>query len=86
MKIDRSFASRLERNTEGVAVVSSMRELSRILGLKPVAEGVETPEQLRLLEEPGGDLAQGYHFAPPLRGDEILEAIQTSFTTDSARA
>jgi diguanylate cyclase (GGDEF)-like protein len=82
LKIDRSFASHLEQNVESVAVVSSMIELSRVLGLKTVAEGVETPEQLRLLEELGCDLAQGFHFAPPLTGDEVLEVIQTSFTTD----
>ena len=59
-KIDRSFVSELERGGNDLAIVSVILGLARDLGLKVVAEGVETEEQLVLLKDKGCDLVQGY--------------------------
>ena len=66
LKMDRSFIEKLDQNSESVALVSAMIDLSRALGLRTVAEGVETSAQLACLTELGCDLAQGFYFAKPL--------------------
>ncbi len=70
LHIDRSFVERLWEDT-GSQRVSSMIELAHSLGIKVVAEGVETADQLARLKEFGCDLAQGYHFSKPLPADEV---------------
>ena len=70
LKMDRSFIEKLDQNTESVALVSTMIDLSRTLGLRTVAEGVETPAQLSCLTKLGCDLAQGYYFSKPLPGED----------------
>lgn len=70
LKIDRSFVSGLGKDAGDGAIVSAVVTLARDLGLKVVAEGVETEGQLRMLRELGCDSAQGYHFARPLSAGE----------------
>ena len=76
IKIDRSFISRLgsrdeaQNDSGNVKIVSAVISLARTMGMKVVAEGVETEEQLSRLREMGCDLAQGYHFARPLPAEE----------------
>jgi EAL domain-containing protein (putative c-di-GMP-specific phosphodiesterase class I) len=75
VKIDRSFLADLD--SERSAIVSAIVELSHVLGLKVIAEGVETTDQLRLLEMLGCDRAQGYLFArsgPPQMVDALVFA------------
>ncbi len=76
LKIDRSFVSRLGQETRDRAVVSGMIELSHALGLKVVAEGVETPGQLSELGALSCDLAQGYYFSAPDAPGLILKAVR----------
>jgi diguanylate cyclase (GGDEF)-like protein/PAS domain S-box-containing protein len=66
IKIDKSFVKGLEESVEDIAIVRMVIELAHSLGMEVVAEGVETGEQARLLSEMGCDMAQGYHFSPPL--------------------
>lgn len=70
LNIDRSLVEKLEEDTGG-QMVSATITLARSLGIKIVAEGVETAGQLARLEELGCDLAQGYHFSKPLPADEV---------------
>ena len=70
LKMDRSFIEKLDQNAESTALVSTMIDLSRTLGLRTVAEGVETPAQLSCLTELGCDLAQGYYFSKPVPGED----------------
>ena len=82
LKIDRSFISGLglatknaentESNTDAgsVTIVSAVIGLARAMGMKVVAEGVETQEQLSCLKEMGCDFAQGYLLAHPLSVEE----------------
>jgi len=71
VKIDRSFIAGLARDARDRAVVQAMVTLGENLGLTPLAEGVETAEQLRLLEGFGCAWAQGHLFAPPLPPEQL---------------
>ncbi|MEL6978933.1 MAG: EAL domain-containing protein [Pseudomonadota bacterium] len=64
IKIDRSFVKGLCDEQSDRAIVSATIELARCMGMRSVAEGVETERQLALLRALGCDLAQGFLFAP----------------------
>jgi diguanylate cyclase (GGDEF)-like protein len=66
LKIDRSFVKDLEHSVDARAVVEAVIRLSHALGLRVVAEGVETSAQNDILLEMGCDELQGYHFARPM--------------------
>jgi diguanylate cyclase len=66
LKIDRSFVLDLETSADARAVVEAVVKLAHTLGLKVVAEGVETEEQNRILRDFGCDQLQGYLFAKPM--------------------
>ncbi|MCU1487111.1 MAG: diguanylate cyclase domain [Actinomycetia bacterium] len=65
LKIDRSFVSGLDHETEDAVIVKAVVELGRALGLGVVAEGVETDAELAELQRMGCELAQGYRWAMP---------------------
>jgi len=67
-KIDRSFIQTLTRGADSAALISSLVTLGKALGISVVAEGVETHEQLVLLQELGCATAQGYLFMPAVTG------------------
>ena len=75
LKIDRSFIQSLADASTAVTLVSTIVSLARALDLKSVAEGVETPEQLRLLRQVECHQAQGYLFARPVPAQEIPAVI-----------
>jgi diguanylate cyclase len=58
-----------------MTLVSTVVTLARAFGMRTVAEGVETPEQLRLLRQSGCDQAQGYLYARPTAAAEVREMI-----------
>jgi diguanylate cyclase (GGDEF)-like protein len=66
LKIDRSFVMNLERSASNQAIVRTTIELGHSLGLKVVAEGIETPEVWSTLLRLGCDLAQGYYISRPM--------------------
>ncbi len=66
LKIDQSFIRHLSANNDDAAIVSVTINLARSLGMRTLAEGVETSEQLRILRLQGCDIAQGYLFSRPL--------------------
>jgi EAL domain-containing protein (putative c-di-GMP-specific phosphodiesterase class I) len=66
LKIDRSFVAGLAKGAEDLAIATGVVSLAHSLGLVALAEGVETDEQLALLSGLGCDLAQGFHWTPPL--------------------
>jgi diguanylate cyclase (GGDEF)-like protein len=71
LKIDRSFVINLERSANNQAIVRSTTELGHILGLRVVAEGVETPAVWTALLRLGCDLAQGYFISRPMPAAEV---------------
>jgi diguanylate cyclase (GGDEF)-like protein/PAS domain S-box-containing protein len=75
LKIDQTFIAGLGEDPGDEAIVSGVISLGHALGLKVVAEGVETEEQLARLREMGCDLAQGYHFAKPLPSEDAEKLL-----------
>jgi len=76
-KIDRSFVSELERGGNDLAIVSVILGLARDLGLKVVAEGVETEAQLGLLTDKGCDLVQGYLLGRPEAASAFEKKVES---------
>lgn len=66
IKIDRHFTVALPSNAKEQLITTALIDLSRALGLALVAEGIETPEQLRTLQRLGCKKGQGYLFSAPL--------------------
>jgi EAL domain-containing protein (putative c-di-GMP-specific phosphodiesterase class I) len=77
LKIDRAFVTDLDRNKANQAIVRSTVELGHILGLKVVAEGVETPEVWGQLVRMGCDFAQGYFVSRPMATAAVPEWLST---------
>ena len=72
LKIDRSFVSSMDSDRSDEAIVSSTIELAHRLGLKVIAEGVESAEHLSRLRAAGCDIGQGHLLGRPLPGDDIV--------------
>ena len=72
LKVDRSFVQRMTSDPDDAAIVRSIVDLAHSLGLRVVAEGVETIESWHALEVLGCDLAQGYLIGRPVPGDEVI--------------
>lgn len=75
LKIDRSFVSDIDTDESNRAIVESIIAMARRLGIKLVAEGVETEQQAKILKEAGCDMAQGYYFARPLPESEFIDFV-----------
>ncbi|MDH5539550.1 MAG: EAL domain-containing protein, partial [Rhizobacter sp.] len=65
LKIDRSFVRELDQKQQSSAVVTAIIALARSLGLRVVAEGVETVRQMELLRRLGCEVMQGFLFSRP---------------------
>jgi diguanylate cyclase len=72
LKIDASFVGDLEHSADARAVIDAVVKLAHALGLKVVAEGVETPRQHKILTELGCDELQGFLFAKPMTARALL--------------
>lgn len=70
LKIDRSFVQEIDTSPEDAAIVASMITLGHNLGLKVVAEGVETRAGLEILQARNCDLLQGFLFSKPLVAED----------------
>lgn len=76
LKIDRTFVEGMISNPQDNSIVLSVIRLAHSLGLKAVAEGVETEGQVRLLAEGGCDMFQGHQFRPALAAPDIEDLLQ----------
>jgi diguanylate cyclase (GGDEF)-like protein len=75
LKVDQSFVNGLGRDPEDTAIVAAVMGMSHALDLVVVAEGVETQEQLAVLQTLGCEYAQGYYFARPQHPDELRDLL-----------
>jgi diguanylate cyclase (GGDEF)-like protein/PAS domain S-box-containing protein len=75
IKIDRSFVTPLDDPARGSGIVRAIIEIARALGMTTVAEGIETPAQLKRLRDLGCPLAQGFLFARPLEAAAMEELV-----------
>lgn len=76
LKIDRSLVRSCDHNLGNKAIVTAIISMSRSLGLRVIAEGVETHEELRLLEDNGCDEVQGFYFSPPIPAEEFSTFVE----------
>jgi EAL domain-containing protein (putative c-di-GMP-specific phosphodiesterase class I) len=77
MKVDRSFVIDLARNTGSQAIANAIITMAHTVGIRVVAEGIETAEQANLLRKWGCDEGQGYLFARPMPAGDF-EAFVTA--------
>jgi diguanylate cyclase (GGDEF)-like protein len=77
LKIDRAFVMNLDRSASNLAIVRTTIELGHSLGLKVVAEGIETPDVWAALLRLGCDLAQGYYISRPMPAAEVAGWTRT---------
>jgi diguanylate cyclase (GGDEF)-like protein/PAS domain S-box-containing protein len=78
LKVDKSFVDGLGENLEDTAIVEAVINLAHALGLRTVAEGIETTGQLDQLRALGCELGQGYYFSRPLPAHKA-SALPASF-------
>ncbi len=78
LKIDKSFVKRMQENQANMGLVPAMISIANSMGMRAIAEGVETPKQLAQLRSLNCDLAQGFLFAKPLQQDLVLDLISTN--------
>lgn len=71
IKIDTSFVAALGEHPGESRIVGAIQQMARVLGLRTVAEGVETPQQENQLRRLGANMGQGWHFGYPLPAHSI---------------
>jgi len=75
LKIDISFVRNISRSRQDLSLVKFIIGLAKDFGLKTIAEGVETEEQVKLLSLLGADYLQGFYFAKPMPEEEAIKLI-----------
>ena len=85
LKIDRSFISGLPQDSENAAITRAIIAMAHGLKMIVVAEGVETGEQLGLLEEYGCDLVQGFYLGRPAPAEAVTAMLQQLWVPAAAR-
>jgi PAS domain S-box-containing protein len=76
LKVDRSFVRDIKRGNHTAAIIEAVISLAHNMGITVVAEGVEMPEQMALLQSLGCDMVQGYLFSKPLPADGAERFIE----------
>ena len=84
VKIDKSFVNDIPVDPNDAAIVSAIISMARSLGLKVIAEGVETEAQLEFLRARGCDAIQGYYFSRPVPIGELARMLKEGKSLPSA--
>ena len=82
LKMDMKFVRNIEKSETDRRLVALILDIARYLGVRVVAEGVETEGQLDLLRSGGCDLVQGFYFSRPLPPEEFEELIKRELAID----
>jgi diguanylate cyclase (GGDEF)-like protein len=85
LKIDKSFILGMEESENDAVIVRSTIDLGRNLGLRVVAEGVETAKAWNRLVSLGCDIAQGYYLSRPVPADQLTEWLRERAATSRER-
>ncbi len=86
LKLDRSLVSGVCDDVDDTAVASAIIAFGRALGLRIVAQGVETVEQVRFLRDHGCNLIQGHFVGKPLPAEQFVSCIRRSSTSGATSA
>ena len=81
LKIDRSFTRGIPADLDSSAIAVSIITLAHSMGMKVIAEGVETVGQLEFLRRQGCDAYQGFHFSKPLPPDDMERLLTTGLVS-----
>ncbi len=76
LKIDRSFLNGVPGEDNAVSVVTTIVHMAQNLGIKSIAEGIETEDQWQILRELGCPFGQGFYFARPMPEKDLLNLLQ----------
>lgn len=76
LKIDRSFVQTITTESNSATITQAIIGLAHSLGIKVIAEGVETSSQLEFLRSRGCHSIQGYYFSKPLQADELAQLLR----------
>ena len=76
LKIDMSFIRKIGENPKTKSIVHSIIGMAHEIGIKTVAEGVETEEQVSFLRQSGCDYIQGYYYSKPLPEEEFVGFLE----------
>jgi diguanylate cyclase (GGDEF)-like protein len=76
LKIDKSFVMGIVEDEEDKVIAQTIITLAHSLGLKTVAEGVETKEHVQMLQEMGCDILQGYYYSKPIDKNTFKQFLQ----------
>jgi EAL domain-containing protein (putative c-di-GMP-specific phosphodiesterase class I) len=76
LKIDQSFTRDLGTDCDGANIVTAMIGMGKNLHMQVVAEGVETRQQLEILQAQGCGEAQGYYFSQPVPGEDFSRLLE----------
>ncbi len=75
IKIDRSYISEVETDSRSKTIVSAIIAMSDSFGINLVAEGIETEQQLKILQQMGCQQAQGYYLGRPMKIENLIKHI-----------
>ncbi|MCA1956493.1 EAL domain-containing protein, partial [Zymomonas sp.] len=78
LKIDRSFVTNLAEDKTAIAITRAITSMASTLSIKTIVEGIETPEQKKIIMDLGCDYAQGFYFSRPLPEDEAIAFYMAS--------
>ena len=86
LKLDRSFIIDIESNQQKREIVKTIIDLSHILAIEVIAEGIESEEQSQILRDLNCEFGQGYWFSKPLPADQILPLLAKYSSSHSTNA
>jgi diguanylate cyclase (GGDEF)-like protein len=86
LKIDRSFVSGVAHSTEADALINTLVQLGKSLGLNTLAEGIEDDDQLSHIQRSECESGQGYLFGRPMDSTAIQTFLETAYSTQTPAA
>jgi EAL domain-containing protein (putative c-di-GMP-specific phosphodiesterase class I) len=83
LKVDRSFISGKHQTAESIEIVRCIVAMAKAMGIRTIAEGVETAEQATWVKEMSCDYAQGYFYSKPVSASAAMELAEKCVDAES---